>query len=70
MQKWEYAHAIYNKGVLEPYMNEGLQGLQSDSIGPFLQRAGAHGWEMCGVLPYPTGTEPDGMLAVIFKRPA
>jgi hypothetical protein len=72
MQKWEYAHAIYKDGILDPHIGEGLAEIGHDSVGPFLVEAGNRGWELCGVLPYPSlpTSKPDGTKAVIFKRPA
>ena len=67
MQKWQYAHAIYAGGELDPHPE--MNDMVSGSLGPFLHDAGEKGWEMCGVLPYPTSGKPDGTLAVIFKRP-
>lgn len=69
MQKWEYAHAIYKDGLLDPHIKEGLTEIGQELLGPFLHEAGQRGWELCGVLPYPSIKEPDGTLAVIFKRP-
>ncbi len=72
MQKWEYAHAIYKDGILDAHIGEGLAEIGHDSVGPFLDEAGKRGWELCGVLPYPSlpTSKPDGTQAVIFKRPA
>lgn len=69
MQKWEYAHAIYENGLLNPHIKEGLVDIQSRDWGPFLHEAGEQGWELCGVLPYPS-IKSDAGLAVIFKRHA
>lgn len=69
MQKWEYAHAIYKDGQLDPHISEGLAEIGSNSLGPFLHEAGQKGWELCGVLPYPSSNKQDDALAVIFKRP-
>lgn len=69
MQKWEYAHAIYKDGVLDPHIEEGLAHVTNRSVNQFLYEAGQNGWELCAALPYPTTKEPDGTLAVIFKRP-
>lgn len=69
MQKWEYAHAIYKDGLLDPHIKEGLSEIGQKALGLFLPEAGQKGWELCGVLPYPTADSPDGTLAVIFKRP-
>jgi hypothetical protein len=68
MQEWEYAHAMYENGLFDPNIKEGLADIQSTDMGPFLHEAGQKGWELCGVLPYPS-SKPDGVLAVIFKRP-
>jgi len=70
MQKWEYAHAIYKDGILDPHVEEGLREIGPESVGPFLKKAGENGWELCGVLPYPTLDKSEGTNAVIFKRPA
>jgi hypothetical protein len=70
MQKWEYAHAIYKDGLLDPYIKEGLAEVGPASLGSFLYEAGQRGWELCGALPYPSSVKPDGAMAVIFKRPA
>jgi hypothetical protein len=69
MQKWEYAHAIYKDGLLDPHIKEGLANIEGDSVGPFLSEAGEQGWELCCALPYPTSVGVSGDLAVIFKRP-
>ena len=73
MQKWEYAHAMYDPkdGRLDPYIHEGLAEIGCDSIPVFLSEAGRRGWEMCGHLPYPNqaAKRHDGIMAVIFKRP-
>jgi hypothetical protein len=72
MQKWEYAHAIYKDGMLDPHIGEGLAEIGHDSVGAFLDEAGKRGWELCCALPYPSlpTSKPDGAQAVIFKRPA
>ena len=67
MNKWEYAHAFYDNGLLEPYNGEGLADITVRDMGPFLYEAGQKGWELCGVLPYPSST-PNGTSIVIFKR--
>jgi hypothetical protein len=67
MQKWQYAHAIYNGVELDPHAE--MNGMVPGSLGPFLHDAGEKGWEMCGVLPYPTSGKTDVTVAVIFKRP-
>lgn len=69
MQKWEYAHAVYENGLLDSYIGEGLADITVRDLGPFLEEAGQKGWELCGVLPYPSIREPNSTLAVIFKRP-
>jgi hypothetical protein len=67
--QWEYAHATYKDGILDPHIGEGLAEIGHDSVGPFLDEAGKRGWELCAALPYPTTRENDGTQAVIFKRP-
>jgi hypothetical protein len=67
--QWEYAHAIYKDGILDPHIGEGLAEIGRDSVGPFLYEAGKRGWELCAALPYPKTKEPDGTQTVIFKRP-
>jgi hypothetical protein len=71
MQKWEYAHAMYNEkdGRLDPHWREGLAEIGGDCIPQFLEEAGKRGWELCCTLPYPAIKQSDGTLAVIFKRP-
>lgn len=71
MQKWEYAHAIYDGCGLDPHIDmSGMSG--PGSLNQFLQEAGDKGWEICAVLPYPTAQKrqlDNVELAVIFKRP-
>ena len=71
MQKWEYAHAIYKDGMLDPHIGEGLAEIGHDSVTLFLGEAGKKGWELCCALPYPSlpTSMPDGTQAMIFKRP-
>ncbi|HTW59081.1 MAG TPA: hypothetical protein VMD99_13195 [Terriglobales bacterium] len=67
---WEYAHAIYKDGILDPHIGEGLAEIGHDSVGQFLREAGQRGWELCGMLPYPSSNKSsDGTQAAIFKRP-
>jgi hypothetical protein len=68
MQKWEYKHGIYQDGQIESHA-EWSNAPSGRGLGHFLDEAGEKGWELCGVLPYPTTGKPDGTLAVIFKRP-
>lgn len=70
MQKWEYAHAIYENGLIDSHIKEGLADIRAKDMGSFLYEAGQRGWELCGVLPYPSTSEPNARLAVIFKRPS
>jgi hypothetical protein len=74
MKRWRYVHAMYQDGVIEPKANWS-DVPAGDSLGPFLDDAGAKGWELCGVLPVSTKDETGTALAaptlaMIFKRPA
>jgi hypothetical protein len=73
MQRWRYVHASYDGVVLESDA-DWSDGPAQGALGPFLNQAGAKGWELCGVLPYPTKDETGTALAtpalaMIFKRP-
>ncbi len=69
MTKWKYAYATYSNGLLDPHIEMSDMCGDNGSIGHFLQEAGEKGWELCGVLPYPS-SRPTTDLCVIFKRPA
>jgi hypothetical protein len=72
MTKWTYAHAIYRNGIIDSHIEMSDMSGNNRSLGPFLHEAGEKGWELCGVLPYPTSQPTTGPAewAVIFKRPA
>ncbi len=77
MKKWQYGHAIYSKGIIEANVDMNLDDAGPDGLGPFLDQVGEAGWELCGVLPYPSDSEaglkvptaPAPEWAGIFKRP-
>ena len=70
MQKWEYAHARYDGKTIEPHPQKALSDITEISLFDFVDRAGAAGWELCGIVPYPEGkVSASNDIAVIFKRP-
>ena len=71
MKKWEYAQVYYDGATLDPH-GEMSDVYRPNNVGPFLQDAGAKGWELCGVIPSPTaqlGVGGTVELCLIFKRP-
>jgi hypothetical protein len=54
-QKWEYAHAVYDGHTVEPYLDmNDVSTVEPRPVMRFLEEARKQGWEMCGVIPYPT----------------
>jgi hypothetical protein len=71
MQKWQYAIAEYDGGIIEARIDFPDVPISGDVL-PFLNEAGEKGWELCGTLPSPelkTDIRSAKMLALVFKRP-
>jgi len=67
MQRWEYMHAIYDGRTIEPHTE--MRDLSTaESVAHFVEEAREKGWEMCAAISYPTSQEPDGTLAIVFKK--
>lgn len=80
MQKWQYAHAMYNNQSLERQTEEtlatkGRQSLglflgrfDSTSVAEFLFESGHTGWQFVKASIYPETAEADGIIALAFRR--
>jgi hypothetical protein len=70
MPTWEYAIAEYDGSFIKARIDF-LDAPTTREVLPFLQEAGAKGWELCATLPSPTAQadlQSATILALVFKR--